>query len=520
MARAESQVQLLPDTQVVACIDPGRADVLRAVAEGTGAACGGSEAAVGRREKIDRAQVGRGAVAHGQAAMFVAQVQPHRDLVRADRRPELAVDVGIQCQCAVVVVLDVAGARLGALVGGQRVDESRVALLHRVVLPAEILLQLPAVGEAVLQLVACTRASGLDGAEGGIADEQAAIHPAVDVGQHRALGRQGLVAQELAVQEAGKYRQVCALAQRDGKRGGDVIVLVEHVVRHVVAFVDQRGDAEPRATVGRQWPAQIRGDLPHAEIAHGHAHLAEGLGPGALAHDVDQPARAYLAEQQRGGALEHLDALGAEDLLGRDVAGTHGVQAVDVLFLVAANVDAADAEIVEAAVAVIAGHHAGHAAQRLDQSLDLGLVESLTRQHGDRLRCLQRTRLALGGAGDRAGRHAGRDRAPHRDRGQFGLLVLGDLRRQDGFSLHRGGGRGSCRRGLLGDCCERCETPDNTKCQRDRGHSQHSASPVFRVGTGWRRLARAVMGYLLGNNQFFGGHAVAPRIIHENHYIL
>ena len=94
----------------------------------------------------------------------------------------MAIQVGVQRHGTVVICLDVAGAHLGALVDGQGIKKSRGALLERVIVPAEVLLQMPAFAKAMLQLVAHAGARKLVVPKTRLTCVKAAVNLSVAVG--------------------------------------------------------------------------------------------------------------------------------------------------------------------------------------------------------------------------------------------------------------------------------------------------------------------------------------------------
>ncbi|MOA24401.1 hypothetical protein D3C78_1450760 [compost metagenome] len=117
---------------------------------------------------------------------------------------------------------------------------------------------------------------------------------------------------------------------------------------------------------------------------------------GLLADQVDQPARFQGAIEQRGRALEHLDALGGGVEIARQVAA-HAIaqdRAVGV---------AAEAALDEAVLGTSQGVALGHATDEfhgLVQRADPVVLESLRGHHLQRLRLfLERDRGLAGRTG-------------------------------------------------------------------------------------------------------------------------
>ncbi len=128
---------------------------------------------------------------------------------------------------------------------------------------------------------------------------------------------------------------------------------------------------------------EVEGGPPLGSAADGAADLVERGELRRLADLVDDAAGGAAAEQDRGGALEHLDRLEVEGVAGVLAQVAHPVD-VDVV----AGREAAQGEVVALAPARLARGQAdaGHRAQRVAQGEHRALVEHLLRDDGDGLR--------------------------------------------------------------------------------------------------------------------------------------
>ncbi len=328
----------------------------------------------------------------------------------------------------------------GAVGGEAGVHAAVIDVAHRA---AQVLPQRPGAVQLVAEEVAPGIVLAVVGVPAGLADERRGRDLPVWAGQLRALpGEEADQRAALVFLVRELQRERRGGTGLPGQRGGEQLAVVAHVVHLGVAVAAHGHQAVEPLPVLRERAGQVGRDLLARVVAQLHLYLAQRLGLGALAREVEHAAHAALSVQHGRRPAQEFHAF-EQVGIGLDVVvGAVGAQqAVQVL----RHVAAAGLEAVHAAVEVV-GHHARGIGRGLAQRLRALRLHLVAGDDADGLGRLDQRGIGLGGRQGPAGHEAGDGVhgvfllavGTHRHRGERGFRRRGRAR-SGGLLGMRGG---------------------------------------------------------------------------------